>query len=105
MIEEHLKRIRSKEEEARSRLASGKAEADAIVEKAREEGIRHLDEARTALSETERSLIAAARRSADEKISVLRAENAKKLAALVVLARKNQAKAIEMILKEFHGGA
>jgi hypothetical protein len=86
MIEEHLSRIRSKEEEARAHSAEAAVRA-------------------AELAELERSLMAASRRSADEKIAGLRAEDAKKLAALSVLAKKNLAKAVETILKEFRQGA
>jgi vacuolar-type H+-ATPase subunit H len=105
MIEEHLSRIRSKEEEARARTAEAAARAAELVERAREDGRRHVEDVKVEAAELERSLMAASRRSADEKISGLRAENAKKLAALVVLAKKNQSKAVETIVKEFRQGA
>ena len=104
MIEEHLNRIRSKEDESRSRLAAAEAEASELVEKARASGTSHLDDVQTECGELERSLMAAARRNADERIAALRAESAKKLAALAVLARKNQEKALEIIMREFHEG-
>lgn len=105
MIEEHLSRIRAGEDEAKARIAEAEARAVELVEKSREDGARHLDDVRGEALETERSLMAAARRGADEKISMLRAENAKKLAALAVLAKKNQERAVEMIVKAFRGGA
>jgi len=104
MIEEHLNRIRATEDESRSRLAAAEAEAAELVEKARASGMQHLDEVRTECGELERSLMAAARRNADGRIGALRAESAKKLAALAVLAHKNQEKALEIIVKEFHEG-
>ena len=105
MIEEHLSRIRSKEEEARARTAEAALRAAELVEKAREDGGTYLDDVAMEVAELERSLMAASRRSADEKIAGLRAEDAKKLAALSVLAKKNQAKAVETTVKEFRQGA
>jgi vacuolar-type H+-ATPase subunit H len=104
MIEEHLSRIRSKEEGSKARIAAVEGEAAAVIEKAHEEGRRHLDEVKMSAAELERSLLAAARRKADARISELRADNAKRLAALAVLAKKNQEKAIEMILRKFREG-
>jgi len=104
MIEEHLSRIRSKEEEFKRRSVEAELRATEIVEKARADGEKHLDEVRMETAELERSLMASARRTADEKISGLRAENAKRLAALAVLAKKNHDKAVETIQKEFSRG-
>jgi vacuolar-type H+-ATPase subunit H len=104
MIEEHLDRIRSKEEEAHSRLADAGARAADLVEQARRDGGKHLDDVRADAGERERSGLAAARRAADERISALRAENAKRLAALVVFAKKNRKRCIEMITEEFRAG-
>jgi len=105
MIEEHLSRIRSQEETAKARVADAEAKAAELVERSREDGAKHIDDVSIEARETERSLLAAARRGADEKIAVLRAENAKRLASLVVLAKKNEAKAIDMIVKAFREGA
>ena len=105
MIEEHLSLIRSKEAESKERIAGAEARAVELVEKERENAVKLLDEERLKAAELERSLLAAARRNADERISVLRAENAKRLAGLAVLAKKSYEKAIEMILKEFREGA
>jgi len=105
MIEEHLSRIRSKEEDSKARIAAAEAEAVALVERAHEDGRRRLEDVRMEAAELDRSLLAAARRAADEEISALRAENAKRLAGLAVIAKRNQEGAIEMILEEFRGGA
>jgi vacuolar-type H+-ATPase subunit H len=105
MIEEHLSRIRSKEEESKARIAAAEGKASMLVEKAHEGGRQHLDEVRMAAAELERSLLAAARRSAEKRVSELRAENAKRLAALTVLAKKNQEQALESLTKEFRSGA
>jgi vacuolar-type H+-ATPase subunit H len=105
MLEEHLKRIRAAEEDARSRAVAAEESARLVVEKAFEEGGREMDEARMAAAELERSLLAAARRSADGTISTLRADSAKKLAAVAVVAKKNRERALEMIIKEFTEGA
>ena len=104
MIEEHLNLIRSKETESRDRIAAAEAEASALVERERDNAVKLLDEERLKAAELERSLLAAARRNADQRISALRAENAKKLAGLAVLAKKNYEKAIDSILKEFREG-
>lgn len=104
MIEEHLNLIRSKESQSRDRVAAAEAEASALVERERDNAAKLLDEERLKAAELERSLLAAARRNADEKISALRAENAKKLAGIAVLARKSYEKAIDSILKEFREG-
>ncbi|MDD4857640.1 MAG: hypothetical protein PHD74_05985, partial [Candidatus Krumholzibacteria bacterium] len=85
MIEEHLSRIRSKEEESKVRLKAAGGEAAALIEKANQEGKQHLDEVKMSVAELERSLLAAARRKAEARISELRAENAKRQAALAVL--------------------
>jgi vacuolar-type H+-ATPase subunit H len=105
MIEEHLSRIRSKEEQARTRTAEASARAAELVERARDDGAKGLGDTAVEVAELERSLMAAARRSADEKISRLRAENAKRLAALIVLAKKNHEKAVETVINEFRRGA
>jgi hypothetical protein len=105
MIEEHLDLIRSKEAESKERIAGAEAKAVEFVEKERERAASLLDEERLKAAELERSLLAAARRNADEKVSALRAENAKRLAGLAVLAKKSYEKAIDMILKEFREGA
>jgi vacuolar-type H+-ATPase subunit H len=105
MIEEHLGLIRSKEAESKERIAEAGAGAAGLVEKERENAGKLLDEERLKAAELERSLLAAARRNADEKVSALRAENAKRLAGLAVLAKKSYEKAIDMILKEFREGA
>ncbi len=104
MIEEHLNLIRSKESQSRDRIAAAEAEASALVERERDNAAKLLDEERLKAAELDRSLLAAARRNADEKISALRAENAKKLAGIAVLARKSYEKAIDSILKEFREG-
>lgn len=104
MIEEHLNLIRSKEAQSRDRIAAAEAEAAALVERERENAAKLLDEEKLKAAELERSLLAAARRNADQRISALRAENAKKLAGLAVLAKKNYEKAIDSILKEFREG-
>lgn len=104
MIEEHLGLIRLKEAESRERIAGAEAKAVELVEKERENAGKLLDEERLKAAELERSLLAAARRNADEKVSVLRAENAKRLAGLAVLAKKGYEKTIDIILKEFREG-
>lgn len=104
MIEEHLNRIRAQEEAAKARIAEAERSAAGLVEESREEGGKHLDDVAIEAREQERSLMAAARRGADEKIAVLRAENAKKLAALSVVAKKNKDRAIEMIVTVFREG-
>lgn len=105
MIEEHLGLIRSKETESKERVATAEARAVELVEKERESAGKLLDEERLKAAELERSLLAAARRNADEKVSALRAGNAKRLAGLAVVAKKSYEKAIDMILKEFREGA
>jgi vacuolar-type H+-ATPase subunit H len=101
MIEEHLNLIHSKETESKERIAEAESKAAETTENERANADKLLDEEKLMAAELERSLLAAARRNADEKIKALRAENAKKLAALAVLAKKNHEKAIDMILKEF----
>lgn len=105
MIEEHLGLIRSKEAESKERIAGAEAKAVELVEKERERAGKLLDEERLQAAELERSLLAAARRNADARVSALRAENAKRLAGLAVLAKRGYEKAIDMILKEFREGA
>jgi vacuolar-type H+-ATPase subunit H len=105
MMEKHLDLVRAKEEEARSSVAAAAARSADIVEQARRDGEAHLDEVRAEAAERERSSLAAARRAADERSSTMRAENAKRLAALAVLARKNEERVIETIVKEFRAGA
>jgi len=104
MIEEHLNLIRSKEADSRNRIAEAEAKAVELVERERENSAKLLDEERMKAAELERSLLAAARRSAEAKVSGLRAENAKRLAALAVIAKKSYEKTIDMILKEFREG-
>ena len=105
MIDRHLDRIRAEEERSRAAVADAESRAAEIVERARREGEALLEETRAEAVDRERSSLAAAQRRAGETISTLRAENAKRLAALAVLARKNEEGAAEMIAKEFRGGA
>ena len=101
MIEKHLASIRSGEDQARSRIAEAEDEALEIVERAREEGERSLDDVQVKAAEEERSLLAAAGRKAEEEVTSIRTAEAKRIAALSVVAKKNRERALEIILGAF----
>jgi len=104
MIEEHLKAIGDREKGAQERIREARSNAEEILEREREAGEKRIEEVRVEAVDLERSLFSGARRSADEKIAALRAENAKRVAALTVVAKKNRDKAIDVIEKAFRKG-
>lgn len=104
MLETHLKTIRSKEIEAKAGVKKAEARAESILEEAHGKGEDHLEGVRADAAELERSLVSGARREAEEKIAVMRAENAKRIAALSVGAKKNIQKAVSAVLKAFREG-
>ena len=79
MIEKHLASIRSGEDQARSRIAEAEDEALEIVERAREEGERSLEDVLVKAAEEERSLLAAAGRKAEEEVTSIRTAEAKRI--------------------------
>ncbi len=101
MIEKHLASIRSGEDQARSRIAEAEDKAVEIVERAREDGEKSLDDVLVKAAEEERSLLAAAGRKADEEITSIRTAEAKRIAALSVAAKRNRERALEIILGAF----
>ena len=103
MVEEHLKSIRLKEEEARTRLREAKGQAETIIGKARENGEKFIENVRVEAVDLERSLLAGSRKNAEKKIADLRAENAKNIVTLTMTAKKNQEKALDIIIEAFCG--
>jgi len=101
MIEKHLEAIRSKEEEARKRIREAEGRAGEIVDEAAGAGERRLEEIRVEAAELERSQLAGAREKAGETIASLRAENAKKMAALGVTAKRNKERTLDQIIEAF----
>ncbi|UCF06307.1 MAG: hypothetical protein JSV33_04565 [bacterium] len=104
MIERHLEAIRSKEEKARSLIREAEGRAAEILDAAREAGEREIDDVRVEAAELERSLMARAREKAEETISGLRAENARKVASLSVLVKRNREPALDLIIDMFRKG-
>ena len=104
MLKEHLEAVRSKEKEAKAALKEAESLAEAIKDKAREQGERLLAETRAQAADLERSLLAKARRDAEENIELMRAENAKMVVALSVGAKKNLEKAVETVMRAFQKG-
>ncbi len=104
MLKKHLEAISKKEKEAKATAKEALVRADSIRERSREEGRTHLDEIRADALELQKSLVAKARVEAEEKMAALRAENAKRAAALSVSSKKNSGKAMEIIMKAFKEG-
>jgi|GEM_PF-1964959 len=104
MIEEHLKAIRDREKGAKERIHETRSKVEEILEREREAGEKGVEEVRVEAADLERSLLSGARRSADEKITALRADNAKRIAALSVVAKKSKGKAIDVIAEAFRKG-
>ncbi len=104
MLGKHLETIREKEKAAKGAAREALARADSIKERSREQGRTHLDEIRADTLELQKSLVAKARVDAEDKITALRAENAKRAAALNVSSKKNLGKAIEIVIKAFKEG-
>jgi vacuolar-type H+-ATPase subunit H len=104
MLKKHLEVIRHKEKEARAAVKEATSRAESIKESAREQGRGHLEEVRADTLELQKSLVAKARVEAEERIAEMRAENAKRLAALSVSSKKNLGKAMEIVMKAFREG-
>ena len=104
MINRHLEAIREKEKAAKGAAREALARADSIKERSREQGRTHLDEVRADTLELQKSLVAKARVEAEDKIAALRAESAKRAAALSVSSKRNLGKAIEIVMKAFKEG-
>ena len=103
MVEEHLSAIRSREQEAKRRIRETGADADAILDAAREEGEKRLEQVRAEASDSERTLLAEARKRAEEKIAAMRAENDGELNALESTAGENEERALEIMSESFLG--
>jgi len=104
MIEKHLEQIRTREGEAENRVLSAGKEAEMLVDQAREAGEKLLEETRLQWAERKRSLLAGAQQEAEDKITVLRRENAEKMAALSMAAADKKEQALNLILRTFRDG-
>jgi vacuolar-type H+-ATPase subunit H len=104
MVEKHLDAIRAKEAEARERLAATSKDCELVLEKARAEGEKLIEETKISGNELMRSLATSAREEAGREIEKLRAENEKVTAALEETARRNRDKALELIIRTFRQG-
>jgi len=104
MVEKHLDAIRTKESEARGRLAETTKEAEVLLEKARAEGEKLIEETKISGNELMRSMTAGAKSEADREIGTLRAESAKASAELDGVAGRNREKALELIIRTFRQG-
>jgi vacuolar-type H+-ATPase subunit H len=101
MIERHLESIRSREEEAESKLQAAKIRGEEVIERARIEGEKLIEEVRAEATERERTLLAQARESAGEQVTALRSTNTSILESLSAQANKGRYRAIEMIVQAF----
>jgi vacuolar-type H+-ATPase subunit H len=104
MVEKHLEAIRAKEAEARARLAETAKEAELMLENARAGGEKLIEETKISGNELMRSMTAGAKSEADREIESLRAESAKAAAELEGAARRNNDKALELIVRTFRQG-
>jgi DNA anti-recombination protein RmuC len=104
MLKRHLEAVRNREKEAKAAAREALARADSIRESSQEQGRALLDEVRADTLELQKSLVAKARVEAEEKIAALRAENAKRAAALSVSSKKNLDKVIKIVMKAFKEG-
>ncbi len=101
MIEEHLKSVRSKEDDAKRRIREAVIEAAATLEAAREGGEQRLEQVRAEASERARALLAEAKKRAGEKIEAMRADSEKALSALEDAAAENEERALRIIVDSF----
>ena len=101
MIEKHLESIRSREEEAKSKLQEAKLQGEEVIEWARIEGEKLIEDVRAEAAEQERLQLAKARESAGEKVAALRSKNAAVLESLGARAKKSHDRAIEVIVDAF----
>ncbi len=101
MLGEHLDTIRSREEKARKALSEAKLKAARMVEMAKEEGQRRLDEVTAQMLEERRGMISDARKEAEERIDELKKENQERILALEEQAEKNRDQALGIVLKTF----
>ena len=104
MIEQHLETIRAEEREAKARAGEAEARAAEVIEKAHADGRKHIDDVGAEAADLERTLRAQATRKAEEEIADARAESAKLVAALGVIAKRNHEQALELIMKAFRAG-
>ena len=104
MVEKHLDAIRAKESEARGHLADTAKEAEVLLEKARADGEKLIEETKISGNELMRSMTAGAKQEADREIVTLRAESAKASAELNGAAGRNRDKALELIIRTFRQG-
>lgn len=101
MIKKQLESIRSREEEAKSRLQEVKLRGEEVIERAKIEGEILIEDVRAAAAEQERSLLARARESAGEKVTALRSKNSAVLESLSARAKKSHDRAIALIVEAF----
>lgn len=101
MVEEHLNAIRSKEEDAKRRIRGTEVEAAAMLEAARKDGERRLEEVRAEASLWARQLLDEAKKRAEGAIKAMRADSEKALAALEDAAAKNEERAIRIMTDSF----
>jgi hypothetical protein len=104
MVEKHLDAIRAKEAEARARLADTAREAEIVLERARAEGEKLIEETKISGNELVRSMAAVAKEEAGREIETLRAGSAKASAELDEAAGRNRDKALELIVRTFRQG-
>jgi len=104
MVEKHLEAIRAKESEVRGHLVETAKEAELLLEKARAEGEKLIEETKISGNELMRSMAAGAKQEADKEIETLRAESAKASVELEGAAGHNSDKALELIVRTFRQG-
>ena len=104
MVKEHLDSIREKEGDAKKRIAEAGAEVARIVDQAKEDGEKLLEDTRIEGNELKRTLTAGARENAQKKIDELRASNVEAVDRLSKGAEGKRREAVDMIITEFHKG-
>ena len=104
MVEKHLEAIRAKEAEVRGHLVETSKEAELMLEKARAEGEKLIEETKISGNELMRSMTAGAKQEADKEIETLRAESASALVEIEGTAGRNRDKALELIVRAFRQG-
>ena len=104
MVRNHLEGIRSKESEAKQMILEARARASAIVEKAREEGEKLLEETQIEGVELRKTMVAGAGDAAQSKIEELREAGGRNLRRIEASVSGRRSQAIEMIMEAFRGG-
>lgn len=104
MIRDHLEGIRSKESEAKKLILDARARAGRIVEEAREEGEKQLEDMQIEGLELRKKMVAGAGDAAKARIEELREAGRRNLERIEASASGKRPEAIETIMEAFRGG-